>query len=297
MLIGSVQPFTGKKMLLSSVEAALKDQENTLMIFTGAPQNSKRSPLNLKMIKAGKSLMAKKNLGPLIVHAPYLINLANAKNIHVFNFSIEFLQKEILRAQALGATQIVLHPGSHVGAGYKTGLNQVIKGLNEILTSSQKIQVSLETMAGKGTEVGTKFEHLAYILDHVTLNNKLSITIDTCHLNDAGYPVKENFENVLQEFDEIIGLKYLKVIHLNDAKYAQGCHKDRHANIGLGTIGFTTLNKIAHLTELENIPKILETPSINGISPYSAEIKMLRTQKFMPEIAPFAKLSNKNLQD
>lgn len=279
-------------MLLSSVNAALKAQETTLMVFTGAPQNSKRTPLDRKMIKAGQDLMTKNHLGPLIVHAPYLINLANSQSSQVFNFSVEFLQNEISRAEFLGATQIVLHPGSHVGAGTAAGLAQVVKGLNTVLTPKQKIQVSLETMAGKGTEVGTTFEQLAYLLEHVTLNEKLSITLDTCHTSDAGYAIKQDFSEVLTQFDQIIGLKYLKVIHLNDAKFPQGSHKDRHANIGFGTIGFKALNQIAHCPQLCHVPKILETPAVAGIPAYAAEVQMLKSQKFMPELTPFSSLTN-----
>lgn len=236
MLIGSVQPFSGSEMLISSVKGALSDQENTLMIYTGAPQNTKRTPLNLPQIESGQILMKENGIAPLIVHAPYVINLANTAKEHIFNFGVQFLKEEIQRSEALGATQIVLHPGSHIGAGVEAGIAQVIKGLNEVIAPDQKVQIAIETMAGKGSEVGTSFEQLAEIIDGVKYNEHLSVTFDTCHTSDAGYDIKNNFDGVLAEFDSIIGLERLKVLHLNDSKNVQGAHKDRHENIGLGRL-------------------------------------------------------------
>ena len=185
--------------------------------------------------------------------------------------------------------QITLHPGAHVGAGEKAGLDQIIKGLNEVLTKNQRAQIALETMAGKGTELGKTFEELAYIIDGVSLNEKLSVTFDTCHTNDAGYNVKEDFDGVLEEFDRVIGLERLKVVHVNDSKNPKGSHKDRHANIGFGTIGFDTLNTIVHHEKLKDLPKILETPYVgedkkNQKPPYGFEIAMLKSQQFDPDL-------------
>ena len=233
--------------------------------------------------------MTEKGISNIVVHAPYIINLGNTIKPENFGFAVSFLQEEIQRAQALGATQITLHPGAHVGAGPEAGIKQIIKGLNEVLEKNQTAQIALETMAGKGTEIGRSFEELAAIIDGVTLNEKLSVTLDTCHTNDAGYNVKEDFDGVLNEFDKIIGLDRLKVIHVNDSKNQQGSHKDRHANIGFGTIGFEALNKIVHHEQLSALPKILETPYVgedkkNKKAPYGYEIAMLREKTFDPEL-------------
>jgi deoxyribonuclease-4 len=262
MLIGSHVSMSGKKMLLGAAEEAASYQATTFMIYTGAPQNTRRKPIEEMQIAAGQDFMTEKGISNIVVHAPYIINLGNTIKPENFGFAVSFLQEEIQRAQALGATQITLHPGAHVGAGPEAGIKQIIKGLNEVLEKNQTAQIALETMAGKGTEIGRSFEELAAIIDGVTLNEKLSVTLDTCHTNDAGYNVKEDFDGVLNEFDKIIGLDRLKVIHVNDSKNPQGSHKDRHANIGFGTIGFEALNKIVHHEQLSALPKILETPYV-----------------------------------
>ena len=225
----------------------------------------------------------------MVVHAPYIINLGNTIKPENFTFAIEFLRAEIVRAEALGARQITMHPGAHVGAGSEAGIAQIIKGLNEVLHKDQLAQIALETMAGKGTEVGRNFEEIAKIIEGVTLNDKLSVTMDTCHINDAGYNVKEDFDGVLNEFDKIVGLERLKVVHVNDSKNPQGSHKARHANIGFGTIGFDALNKVVHHPQLTNVPKILETPYVgedkkDKKAPYGYEIKMLKEQTFNPNL-------------
>lgn len=289
MLIGSHVSMSGKKMLLGAAEEAASYQATTFMIYTGAPQNTRRKPIEEMQIAAGQDFMTEKGISNIVVHAPYIINLGNTIKPENFGFAVSFLQEEIQRAQALGATQITLHPGAHVGAGPEAGIKQIIKGLNEVLEKNQTAQIALETMAGKGTEIGRSFEELAAIIDGVTLNEKLSVTLDTCHTNDAGYNVKEDFDGVLNEFDKIIGLDRLKVIHVNDSKNPQGSHKDRHANIGFGTIGFEALNKIVHHEQLSALPKILETPYVgedkkNKKAPYGYEIAMLREETFDPEL-------------
>lgn len=289
MLIGSHVSMSGKKMLLGAAEEAASYQATTFMIYTGAPQNTRRKPIEEMQIAAGQDFMTEKGISNIVVHAPYIINLGNTIKPENFGFAVSFLQEEIQRAQALGATQITLHPGAHVGAGPEAGIKQIIKGLNEVLEKNQTAQIALETMAGKGTEIGRSFEELASIIDGVTLNEKLSVTLDTCHTNDAGYNVKEDFDGVLNEFDKIIGLDRLKVIHVNDSKNPQGSHKDRHANIGFGTIGFEALNKIVHHEQLSALPKILETPYVgedkkNKKAPYGYEIAMLREKNFDPEL-------------
>lgn len=289
MLIGSHVSMSGKKMLLGAAEEAASYQATTFMIYTGAPQNTRRKPIEEMQIAAGQDFMTEKGISNIVVHAPYIINLGNTIKPENFGFAVSFLQEEIQRAQALGATQITLHPGAHVGAGPEAGIKQIIKGLNEVLEKNQTAQIALETMAGKGTEIGRSFEELAAIIDGVTLNEKLSVTLDTCHTNDAGYNVKEDFDGVLNAFDKIIGLDRLKVIHVNDSKNPQGSHKDRHANIGFGTIGFEALNKIVHHEQLTALPKILETPYVgedkkNKKAPYGYEIAMLREKNFDPEL-------------
>lgn len=289
MLLGSHVSMSGKKMLLGAAEEAASYGASTFMIYTGAPQNTRRKPIEELNIEAGQALMQEAGLSNIVVHAPYIINLGNTIKPENFGFAVAFLQEEIRRAQALGATQITLHPGAHVGAGVDAGLAQIIKGLNEVLTKEQIPQIALETMAGKGTELGRSFEELARIIDGVTLNEKLSVTFDTCHTNDAGYNIREDFDGVLNEFDQIIGLDRLQVVHVNDSKNPQGSHKDRHANIGFGTIGFDALNYVVHHPQLQALPKILETPYVgedkkNKRAPYGFEIAMLKEQTFDPDL-------------
>ena len=233
--------------------------------------------------------MKEYGLSNIVVHAPYIINIANTQKSHVFDLGVEFLQKEIERTEAIGAKDIVLHPGSHVGAGSEAGIKKIIEGLNEVLTNENDVRIALETMAGKGSEVGRTFEELAQIIDGVNHNERLSICFDTCHTHDAGYDVKNDFDGVLEEFDKIIGLDRIKVLHVNDSKNEVGAHKDRHENIGFGHIGFDALNYIVHHEVFENIPKILETPFVgedkkNKKPPYKHEIEMLESQTFNPDM-------------
>ncbi|WP_424685335.1 deoxyribonuclease IV [Enterococcus sp.] len=289
LLLGSHVSMSGKKMFLGAAEEAAGYGSTTFMIYTGAPQNTRRKPIEDLNIEAGQAFMAEHQLSNIVVHAPYIINLGNTIKPENFGFAVNFLRAEIQRAQALGATQITLHPGAHVGAGVEAGLKQIIKGLNEVLERDQIPQIALETMAGKGTELGRTFEELATIIDGVTFNEKLSVTLDTCHTNDAGYNIREDFDGVLNEFDKIIGLDRLKVVHVNDSKNPQGSHKDRHANLGFGTIGFDALNQVVHHPQLAQLPKILETPYVgedkkNKRAPYGFEITMLKNQVFEADL-------------
>ncbi|MGX4686000.1 deoxyribonuclease IV [Vagococcus sp. JNUCC 83] len=291
MLLGSHVSMSGKEMLLGSAKQSVEYGASTFMIYTGAPQNTRRKPVEELNIEAGQAFMVDNNLdvAKIVVHAPYIINLGNTTKPQNFGFAVDFLRQEIERVSAIGATQITMHPGAHVGAGVDAGINQIIRGLNEVLTSDQTPQIALETMAGKGTEIGRSFEEIARIIDGVTHNEKLSVTLDTCHINDAGYNVREDFDGVLAEFDKIIGLDRLKVIHVNDSKNDQGSHKDRHANIGFGTIGFDALNYVVHHDQLKELPKILETPFVGddkktAKAPYYHEIKMLKEGKFNPNL-------------
>lgn len=282
--IGSHVSLSGKKMLLGSVEESLENGANCLMVYTGAPQNTKRRPIDEFRVDEAKELLAKNNISmdDVIIHAPYIINLANTTKPEVFELAVDFLQQEIKRVEEIGAKYIVLHPGAHVGAGEEAGLDQIIKGLDMVLTKDQTPIICLETMAGKGSELGTSFEQLAYIINNVKLSDKLGVCLDTCHINDAGYD-ETDFDKSLDEFDKIIGLDRLKVIHVNDSKNPIASHKDRHANIGYGTIGFDKLIKIIYNPRIKDLCKILETPFVNDRkdSPYKQEIAMIKNKKFV----------------
>ena len=285
MLIGSHVSMSGKKMLEGSAEEAHQFGESTFMIYTGAPQNTRRKNINDLNIEKGHKVMEQYGLSNIVVHAPYIINIGNTTKPEVYELGVNFLQNEIERTQAIGAKDIVLHPGAHVGAGADKGINQIIKGLNEVLTHDHDVRIALETMAGKGTEIGRSFEELARIIDGVTHNDRLSICFDTCHTHDAGYNIKNDFDGVLNEFDKIIGIDRIKVVHVNDSKNEQGAHKDRHENIGFGYIGFDALNNVVHHEAFKDIPKILETPYVgedkkNKKPPYRFEIEMLKSQIF-----------------
>lgn len=287
LYLGSHVSLSGKQMLLGSAQEAASYGSDIFMVYTGAPQNTRRKNLDQFRIEEAKNYMASHDLKFFTVHAPYIVNLANTTKEGYHEFAIEFLREEVVRTQALGASQLTLHPGSHVGAGAKVGIQQIIHGLNQVIQPNQKVQISLETMAGKGTEIGRTFEELAEIISGVTHNDKLSITFDTCHVHDAGYPIAKDFDAVLEAFDRIIGLDRLKVLHINDSKNPVGSHKDRHANIGMGHIGFETLYDIVHHPQLDNVPKILETPWVpvepDGkikVAPYKQEIASLRSGKF-----------------
>lgn len=283
--IGSHVSMKGKKMLLGASEEASSYGSNTFMIYTGAPQNTRRRPIDELNIEAGQEHMKEHGMEDIIVHAPYIINVGNTTKPETFQLGVDFLRSEIERTEALGAKQIVLHPGSHVGQGVDKGLPKIIEGLNEVLHKDQNVQIALETMAGKGSEIGRSFEELAQIIEGVTLNEKLSVCMDTCHIHDAGYNVVEDFDGVLDEFDRIVGLDRLKVIHVNDSKNVRGAQKDRHENIGFGHIGFEALHHVIHHPQLKDLPKILETPYVgedkkNKKPPYRFEIDMIKEGTF-----------------
>lgn len=280
MFIGSHVSFTKDKQLLGSLEEALSYGATTFMFYTGAPQNTNRYPISSSITK--EALEKIKNVGmdcsKIIVHAPYIINLANRKEEEKFLFSVRFLKEEIKRCSELGISYMVLHPGSHVKEGVEVGIKNIIDGLNMVLEDSS-VTILLETMAGKGTECGRNFEELKEIISGVGNKEKIGVCLDTCHLNDAGYDMK-NFDEVLDEFDRIIGLSYVHCIHINDSKNPIASHKDRHENIGYGTLGFDTLLSIIYNKRLEEVPKILETPYIDKKAPYKEEIEMILNKKF-----------------
>ena len=281
LIIGSHVSFTKSTQLVGSVKEALSYNANTLMLYTGAPQNTSRSKVDEELTKKAFELMQENNINPnnIIVHAPYIINLANKNN---FDFAVNFLKQELSRVKELGLKRLVIHPGSHVGIGVMEGIKNIAAAFNEVKEYADGIFICLETMAGKGSEIASNFEEIKAIMDLV--NYPLYVCMDTCHLNDAGYDVTD-FDKILFEFDNIIGLDKLKCIHINDSLNVKAAHKDRHANIGYGTIGFEVLLKIIYHDKLKEIPKILETPytSISGerlYPPYKYEIEMIRNKKF-----------------
>lgn len=290
VLIGSHVSMSGKEMLFGSVKEALSYGANVFMVYTGAPQNTRRKDIEAFMIDKAYELISQSDIEYFTIHAPYIINLANTTKQGYHDFAIEFLKSEVERAQALGAHQMTLHPGSHVGAGEDIGIQQIIHGLNQVIEPKQTVHISLETMAGKGTELGKSFEQIAEIISGVTHSEKLSVTFDSCHVYDSGYDIVTDLDGVLNEFDKIIGLDRLGVIHINDSKFGLGSHKDRHANIGQGTIGFETIHKLVHHPQLSHLPKILETPWIpveegskTKIAPYEAEIAMIKEGQYNPQ--------------
>lgn len=287
--IGSHVSMNGKKMLLGASEEAASYGANTFMIYTGAPQNTRRKPIEELNIEAGRAHMEEHNMEDIVVHAPYIINIANTIKPETFELGVRFLRSEVERTEAIGAKQIVLHPGAHVGAGADVGIKKIIEGLNEVFEEKRDVQIALETMAGKGSEIGRTFEELASIIDGVTHNERLSVCFDTCHTHDAGYNIVEDFDGVLEQFDRIIGLERLKVLHINDSKNERGAGKDRHENIGFGHIGYEALHYIVHHPQLTDIPKILETPFVgedkkNKKPPYKLEIDMLKSGTFNDQL-------------
>jgi len=285
--IGSHVGMAGKKMLVGAVEEAMGYEANAFMIYTGAPQNTRRKPIDELNIEAGWELMKENGFDEIIVHAPYIINLGNTVKPETFELATEFLAEEVKRSEALGAKTIVLHPGAHVGAGIESGLERIVEGLNMVLREDMTITIALETMAGKGTELGRSFEELAYIINHVKLSDKLKVCFDTCHVHDAGYDIVNDFDGVMAEFDRIIGIDKIAVFHINDSKNVVGANKDRHENIGFGKIGWKTLEYIVHHTAYSHITKILETPYVptlidetKKVAPYKHEIAMLRSRVF-----------------
>lgn len=281
LIIGSHVSFNKKTQMVGSVVEALSYNANTFMFYTGAPQNTTRCDLDDELIKEAKELMEENNINinNVIVHAPYIINLANIKNE---KFNIEFLKNEINRVEKLGITNLVLHPGSHVGVGVDAAINNIASSLNQVLNEKTKVNICLETMAGKGTEIGRSFEEIKQIMDKVKLKDKLRVCLDTCHINDAGYDLS-NFDSVILEFDKIIGLEKLAVVHINDSKNIINSNKDRHENIGYGKIGFANILNVIYNEKIKDVPKILETPYVGydeKYPPYKFEIEMIRNKKF-----------------
>lgn len=280
LLIGSHVGFKKDTQILGSLEEALSYGSTTFMFYTGAPQNTKRCEISdeLTLLALNKMKDTDIDYSKVIVHAPYIINLANNKDPDKFMFSVRFLQEEVERCSKLGIKNIVLHPGSHVGLGIDEGISNIITGLNMILDNSD-VTILLETMAGKGTEIGSNFNEIKKIINGVHNKERIGVCMDTCHMNDAGYDLTD-FDKLLNYFDEVVGLEFLHCIHINDSKNGKSSHKDRHENIGFGTIGFDTLISIIYNERLSDIPKILETPYVGEYPPYKYEIEMIKNKKF-----------------
>ena len=291
MKIGSHVGMSGKDMLLGSAKEAVSYGANTFMFYTGAPQNTRRKDISELNIDAAWTYMEAHAIHEIVVHAPYIINLGNAVKPETYELAVNFLRTEIERTEACKSKVLILHPGAHVGEGTDIGTNQIIKGLNEVLTKDTNLCIALETMAGKGSEVGRSFAELARIYDGVTCNDKLRVCFDTCHTHDSGYDIIHDFDGVISEFDRIIGKEQIAVFHVNDTKNAAGAKKDRHENIGFGEIGFDALSYSVHHPDFTDVPKILETPYIpsptkakKSYAPYKHEIAMLLDNKFDPEM-------------
>ena len=282
ILLGSHVGMSGKDMFLGSAREAVSYGANTLMVYTGAPQNTRRKNIEECNLDAGWAYLHEHGIDRIVIHAPYIINLANTLKPETFHLAVEFLEKELARSIAFGSNVLVLHPGSHVGEGVKKGIAKIIEGLDEVMTKDMPCKIALETMAGKGSEIGKSFEELAAIYDGVKYPENLRICFDTCHTHDAGYPIREDFDGVMAEFDRIIGKEQIAVFHINDSKNPMGAAKDRHANLGEGYIGFEALHGIVHHKDFLAVPKILETPWIpdeenpgKTRAPYREEIARL----------------------
>ena len=275
--------MAGKDMFLASAREAASYGANVFMLYTGAPQNTRRKEISELNIDAGWEYAHEHGINEIVVHAPYIINLANTVKPETYELAVEFLEKEIVRTAAMKSRILVLHPGSHVNAGEQAGIAQIVKGLNTVLNQNDDdVFIALETMAGKGSEIGRSFEELKAIYDGVEKKERLRVCFDTCHVNDAGYDIVNHYDDVFAEFDRVIGLEQIAVFHVNDSLNPLGAHKDRHANIGKGTIGYDTLHRLVQDETFANVPKILETPWLGEegsakktIPPYKEEIEWL----------------------
>ncbi|MGE9276371.1 MAG: deoxyribonuclease IV [Candidatus Phytoplasma pruni] len=285
--IGSHVPFHKPLMYLGSLQKSLSFDANTFMIYTGAPQNTIRSDLKNANLLETFEQMKQNNLDPndLVGHAPYIVNLANP-SLAKRTFAIDFLTKELYRFEQMKIVRMVLHPGNNMNKKKKEAIKFIALGINQIFknTAGLKVGIALETMAGKGNEIGASFQELKDIITLIEDKKRISVCFDTCHVFDSGYDIKNNFELVMEEFDSIVGQQYLSVFHINDSKNVLGSKKDRHENIGYGNIGFEALINIIYHPSFLSLPKILETPFINGFAPYKEEIKMIKEKTFNPDL-------------
>lgn len=292
LYIGSHTSFLKDKGLLGVVEESLSYNSNIFMFYTGSNQSTLRFPINKELTSRAHELMIENNIDKTkcIVHAPFIINLANNTNEEKYNFYINFLKQELDRCIELDIRNMVLHPGSYTSLDRETGIKNIANGLNIALKNIDGVNLLLEYMSGKGTEVGSSLEDLSKILNLLDKDvyDKVFICLDTCHINDSGVDIGK-FDEFLDELDKLIGIDKIKCIHINDSYNSIGSHKDRHANLGYGTIGFDKLIDVIYNPRLDNIPKILETPWINRnekntYAPYKYEIEMIREKKFIDYI-------------
>lgn len=285
LIIGSHVSFNNKKQLLGSVEEAISYNANTFMIYTGGAQSTMRSVINDELTYEGYKLMLENNINAknVIVHAPYIVNLANRSDKNKYDFYIDFFIKELDRCKTLGLDKIVLHPGSATTCTKEEAIENIVHGINLVYKSTTNTMILLEFMSGKGTEVGTSIDELKAIIDKIEDKNRIGVCLDTCHMNDAGIDISK-IDKFLDEFDSKIGIDKIKCFHINDSMNPIGSHKDRHANIGYGTIGFNNLLNVVYNKRLEGIPFILETPYINrnqsdAYAPYKMEIESIRKKR------------------
>ena len=276
--LGSHVSFKAPNYFKGAIEEALSYGANACMIYTGPPSNTRRVDVSKLKIEEAKDYMAEHNFSieRVIVHAPYIINLANALKPETAQFGQDFLKTELERVSQIGAKTLVLHPGSHVGAGMDVGIEWIINGLNEVLDHDDtEVKIALETMAGKGNECGFTFEQLAKIYAGIHKKSRIGYCMDTCHIWDAGYDIVNDLDGVLDQFDHVIGLEYLKAIHMNDSMNPLGSHKDRHEKIGEGSIGTEAFERIINHPMLADKPFFLETP--NELDGYAKEIALLKS--------------------
>lgn len=292
LYIGSHTSFLKDKGLLGVVEESLSYGSNAFMFYTGSNQSTLRFPINKELTNEAHKLMIENKIDKnnCVVHAPFIINLANNSDPEKYEFYIDFLKKELNRCIELDIRKLVLHPGSYTTLSREEGIKNIANGLNIALKDIEGIELLLEYMSGKGTEVGTSIKDLKGIIDLLDedVKEKVFVCLDTCHINDSGIDIGD-FKSFLDEFDNSIGINKIKCIHVNDSYNGVGAHKDRHANIGYGTIGFDKLINVIYDERLDNIPKILETPWINrneknAYAPYKQEIEMIRNKKFVDYI-------------
>lgn len=286
LILGSHVSYKNDTQLVGSVKEALSYGSNTFMFYTGAPQNTQRGTINDLLTIDALNLMKENNIAleNVICHAPYIVNLANNQDLEKYQFAQDFLRNEINRCETLGVRYIVLHPGSATKLERSYAIDNIVNGINNVLVEEDNIVILLETMAGKGTELGINIDEIKYIIDHINFQDKVGVCLDTCHLNDSGIDIAK-FDDYLSEFESKIGLNKIGCIHVNDSKNPINSHKDRHENLGFGTIGWDNLLNVIYHPSLENVPKILETPYVNrDFAPYKQEMEAIKNKQFNPNL-------------